>query len=319
MKRILTMLLLLLMVGCMLIGCAPKETGGAAGDTQPTQAIADPDYDPLHGGKTLKVLAIGNSFSNDTTHYLPAIARAEGFDNVMVGNLYISGCKLDQHATNAATNAAAYKYYTNFDGAWESIESCSLSYALKSQDWDIITMQQGSTYSGRPDSYEPYLTQLIEYVNANKTNPNALLVWNMTWAYQADFEKDMFQVYDRDQMKMYNAIIDTVKSKVESHSEISRIMPCGSAIQNARTSYFGDTLTRDGYHLSDLGRVIASYTWLVTFTQEPLSTINFTNVSDTLTLTDADKAVIVEAVNAAFAQPYAITNSQYTEAPAVGG
>ena len=91
-------------------------------------------------------------------------------------------------------------------------------------------------------------------------------------------------------------------------------MPCGTAIQNARTSYVGDTLTRDGYHMSDLGRVITSYTWLATFLNEPLKEINLTKVNDTLTLTDQDKAMILEAVNNAIKTPFAVTNSTYTEA-----
>lgn len=310
MKRALSLILTVLLCASLLFACGGQDV--------PAQTTAPADttpYEPLNGNKTLKVLAIGNSFSSDTTHFLEDIARAEGFEDVKIGNLYISGCRLDQHATNASTNAAAYKYYMNYDGNWQTIEGCTLQYALNQEKWDFITMQQGSSYSGYPDSYEPHLTNLIQYVNTNKLEKRAYLAWNMTWAYQSDFEKDMFTRYDRDQMKMYNAILDAVKTKVEPHEEISMIIPVGTAIQNARTSYFGDTLTRDGYHLSDLGRVIASYTWLVIFTGEPLESINFTKVSNTLTLTDADKAVIIECVNAALAEPYAITQSQYTTAP----
>ncbi len=36
----------------------------------------------------------------------------------------------------------------------------------------------------------------------------------------------------------------------------------GTAIQNLRTSYMGDTLTRDGYHLEvNTGRYTVSMTW----------------------------------------------------------
>lgn len=314
MKKTISLIICILLCACLLLGC-----GGQTVPADTTAPLDTTPYDPLEGNKTLRVLAIGNSFSNDTTHYLEDIARAEGFENIKVGNLYISGCKLDQHATNASSNAAAYKYYMNYSGSWETIEGCTIQYALNQERWDFITMQQGSTYSGVADTYEPHLTQLIEYVNKNKLEPRAYLAWNMTWAYQSDFEKDMFAKYDRDQMKMYNAIIDTVKAKVEPHQEIRMIIPVGTAIQNARTSYFGDTLTRDGYHLSDLGRVIASYTWLATFTGKPLETINFTQVSESLILTDSDKAVIIEAVNAALAEPYAITQSQYAFVPENGG
>lgn len=310
-----------LALACVLLlslcACGGNETPAGTqpnGTEATTDPAVDPNYDPVNKDKTLKVLAIGNSFSNDTTHFLEDIARAEGFETVLVGNLYISGCTLQTHALNVESNVPAYKFYMNYDGEWKTMEGCTLEYALKNQDWDIITMQQGSTWSGKPETYEPHLTKLIEYVNKTKTNPNARLAWNMTWAYQADFEKDMFAQYARNQDIMYNAIITTVKSTVQAHKEISYIMPCGTAIQNARTSYVGDTLTRDGYHMSELGRVITSYTWLATFLNEPLTEINFTNVSDTLTLTEQDKAMILEAVNNAIKTPFAVTNSTYTEA-----
>ena len=316
MKRFLAILLLCFIL-VDLCACGGNDV---ATDTQSatTEALGqngvDPNYDPVNNDKTLKILAIGNSFSNDTTHFLEDIATAEGFETVLVGNLYIGGCTLETHALNAAGNLPAYKYYMNYDGEWKTIENCTLDYALKAQDWDIITMQQGSTWSGKPVTYEPHLTSLIKYVNENKTNPNARLAWNMTWAYQADFEKDMFAQYARNQDVMYHAIITTVQSTVLAHEEFAYIMPCGTAIQNARTSYVGDTLTRDGYHMSELGRVITSYTWLATFLNQPLTEINFTNVSDTLVLTERDKAMILESVNNAIKNPFTVTNSIYTEA-----
>lgn len=280
-----------------------------------TEPTVDPNYDPVNKDKTLKVLAIGNSFSVDTTHFLEDIARAHGFETVLLGNLYIGGCTLETHALNVTENLPAYKFYMNYTGEWVSIEACSVEYALKNQDWDIITMQQASTWSGKPETYEPYLTQLIEYVNENKTSPNARLAWNMTWAYQSDFVKDMFAQYDRNQDVMYKAILSTVQGTVQAHKDFAYVMPCGTAIQNARTSYVGDTLTEDGYHMNELGRVITSYTWLATFLNEPLTEINITNVTDTLILTEQDKAMILEAVNNAIKNPFAVTQSQYTTAP----
>ena len=41
----------------------------------------------------MKVLAIGNSFSQDATRYLHQIAKANQFD-LKVVNLYIGGCSL---------------------------------------------------------------------------------------------------------------------------------------------------------------------------------------------------------------------------------
>ena len=306
MKRFLSLLLTIAMLVCLCACSAAEQPGDGTTQTQPQR-------DPVKDDKVLKVLAIGNSFSSDTTHYLADVAKAEGFKEVLLGNLYISGCTLKTHAQNVADDLPAYKFYTNFDGAWTSAEGVTLSYALQSQDWDIITMQQGSAQSGKQGTYEPYLTDLIKYVNENKTNPNAKLAWNMTWAYQTGFEKDQFEAYDRDQWVMYNAICDTVKDKVIPHTEFAYVIPVGTALQNVRTSYIGDNLTRDGYHLNDLGRVIASYTWLATFLGEPLEQVNLTSVSSTLSLGEADKKVIIECVNAALAENYTVTQSAITQ------
>ena len=47
----------------------------------------------------MKVLAIGNSFSEDATRYLHQIGEAAGVKNQIV-NLYIGGCPLETHWEN---------------------------------------------------------------------------------------------------------------------------------------------------------------------------------------------------------------------------
>ena len=144
MKNFLCILLAIALL-CGLCACsAPTDgTESTNGTTLPQQSS-----DPVKDDKVLKVLGIGNSFSVDTMNYLAMVAKAEGFKEVRLGNLYISGCKLETHALNAKDDLPAYKFYTNFDGSWSSIEGVTLSYALKLEDWDIITMQQGSAKSG---------------------------------------------------------------------------------------------------------------------------------------------------------------------------
>ena len=43
-----------------------------------------------------KILAIGNSFSEDATYYLHQILEHSGIENQVV-NLYIGGCSLERH------------------------------------------------------------------------------------------------------------------------------------------------------------------------------------------------------------------------------
>ncbi|WP_255702926.1 DUF4886 domain-containing protein [Antarcticibacterium sp. 1MA-6-2] len=58
----------------------------------------------------LKILAIGNSFSEDAIeYYLYGLANAAD-QEIVIGNLYIGGAELSQHVANANSNANSYSY-----------------------------------------------------------------------------------------------------------------------------------------------------------------------------------------------------------------
>ena len=56
--------------------------------------------------QTIKILAIGNSFSQDATRYLHQFASAAGIDTKVV-NLYIGGCPLERHWKNIENDEKA--------------------------------------------------------------------------------------------------------------------------------------------------------------------------------------------------------------------
>lgn len=316
-KRILALVLCLTVLLPVL--CACNTTGNNAGETnESTNETVDPNA-PLCDGKTLKLLAITSSFGLNTTQFLYDIAKAEGVEDVVVARLYASGCSLEQHAFNAKNNHPGYQYTKNSQGSWETMENISMEYGLKDEDWDIIFIQQGAALAPLANTYGNYLDEIIPYINEKKTNPNARLVWNMTWAYQGDSLESVFAVtFKGNQMDMYNSIVNTTKEKIVPRTEFAAIIPSGTAIQNARTSYFGDTLTKDTYHLNNLGRAIAGYTLFSILTGKELTEINLGpinsyDVPETLMLTDEDKTVIIEAVNNAIKTPYSVTASTYTE------
>ena len=58
----------------------------------------------------VKILAIGNSFSEDAVEQnLNELAAAAGF-RTLIGNLYIGGCSLERHYGNAAFDIPDYRY-----------------------------------------------------------------------------------------------------------------------------------------------------------------------------------------------------------------
>ncbi|WP_286847138.1 DUF4886 domain-containing protein [Proteiniphilum sp. UBA5463] len=66
--------------------------------------------------KQIKLLAIGNSFSDDAIeHYLPGLVEANG-DTIIIGNMYIAGCSLEKHYNNTVNNSPDYSYRKIVDG-----------------------------------------------------------------------------------------------------------------------------------------------------------------------------------------------------------
>ena len=209
----------------------------------------------------VKILAIGNSFSEDAVEeHLSDLARAEGLD-VVICNMYIGGCSIERHVKNLRGNIPDYRYRKiDVDGNMTEVKGYTLEKVLAEEDWDYISVQQASPVSGIPEAYA-LLPELVEFIR-ERVPEDAVVMFHQTWAYAKDSKHKAYPNYDKDQMKMFNAILATVAQEVPKVG-ISLVIPSGVAIQNARTSVFGEDLTRDGYHLSrPRGRYIAACTWL---------------------------------------------------------
>ena len=257
----------------------------------------------------LKILAIGNSFSDDALWLLPDVLKGLGITNFRISNLFIGGCVLSTHLNNIKNRTGAYEFRTNYGNGWSTINNYVLQDGVNADDWDYITIQQGSPESGLADTYD-YLTEILNTVTALK--PNAKIMWQMTWAYQQNSTHSAFANYNNDQTTMYNAIVDAVKTKVIPDLEINCVIPNGTVIQNARTSYLGDTLTRDGHHLSeDIGRYMAALTYAYLTTGYDVSSVTFapTGVDENV------KNIAIESVLNAVKTPFYVTPSTYATEP----
>ncbi len=208
-----------------------------------------------------KILAIGNSFSQDATAYLHQIAESAGVD-CKVLNLYIGGCSLERHAQNIADDAEAYCYMLNCD---QSSKMIKMGDALREEEWDFVTIQQASHFSGLPASYFPYAQTVSDYVA--ELAPNAKQVVHQTWAYESTATHPGFSSYGNNQRMMYPAVVASY-SQLADKLGIDTVIRCGELIQQLRSDPFFDTknggrpITRDGYHLSiPYGRYAAALLW----------------------------------------------------------
>jgi flagellar capping protein FliD len=126
----------------------------------------------------------------------------------------------------------------------------------------------------------------------------------MTWAYQQDSTHPHFAHYDNSQEKMYKSIISVVKNVVLAKKDISAFSPAGTTVQNMRTSSLGDTITRDGFHLSfGLGRFASGLTFLHTLTGIEIEGVNFSIEG----ITEKEKQIAIKAAKAAVKNPFEIT------------
>lgn len=231
---------------------------------------------------TLRILAIGNSFSDDGTEYLPNLLEAAGIHNVIVARLYIGGCTLQRHCNGYETGAKDYVYYKSTKNAWVTVsKNATILDGLKDEPWDIVTLQQASGFSGKYDSFIPWLPKLIEIVRKEVSNPNASIVWHETWAYATNSTHHQFKDYNKDQNQMYDEILGCV-AKLRKDFDIPVVIPCGEAVQLARGTRLNNNgkvpadckvydLTRDGFHLSrQYGRYLAACTWFETLIKPTL-------------------------------------------------
>ncbi|MBO7408620.1 MAG: DUF4886 domain-containing protein [Paludibacteraceae bacterium] len=279
---------------------------------------------------TLRVLAIGNSFSIDAleTEFYP-VCREAGIE-LVVGNLYYGGCSLRQHAEFLDSKAPVYSYRTIIDDVRTQTDSVNMLAALDDRRWDIISLQQASHDSGDRTTFEPYLSRLIDSVYAHQ--PQARLVWHQTWAYQHDAKHPDFPRYQSSQQVMYDSIescttfalqilnlkssflnlqspIFNLQSSIPSDRASLKqrilnlqspiLVPSGRAIQRARATSLGDTFCRDGYHLNHLyGRYTAALTWLEALTGYDCRKIRYRATDDNgKKMTKKQRRIISAAVH----------------------
>ena len=182
-----------------------------------------------------------------------------------------------------------------------------LEAVLADEDWDYVSLQQASPFSGMYETYEASLPELIEYVKARLPKKTKLML-HQTWAYASTSKHSGFKNYNCNQLTMYQAIADAVK-KAAKANKIKIVIPSGTAIQNARTSFIGDHLNRDGYHLDvKIGRYTAACTWFERIFKH--SVVGNPYVPEGLD--EARKTVAQKAAHAAVKHPYKVTELSIT-------
>ena len=321
------------------MGCFGGCGETAPAETTPATTEAPTVTENPEEAKTLKVLTLGHSLATNATKMLALVAKAEGYEDMVVGTLYYSGCTLKQHVGFQTNDSREYLLYVSSSATGdvppEKIEDISMREAIVYDYWDIVIMQGGLFELAIPVSYTDGNIETIQnYVNEHKLNPNAVFGWHFPWVpatipeLQSESVGNKYVAYGNDRSKLFHAIGEQTGQYILTNDVFTCLIPSGAAVENAITSYLGEEdLLCDYAHATDLGRLIAAYTWYCVLAGvEQLETISLdaiparfvatSIVAGDRILTEDDKALIVESVNNALKNPLTITQSQYQQEPA---
>ena len=202
----------------------------------------------------MKILCVGNSFAVDASTYVHQIALAAGYD-IDIHVLYIGGCPIDLHWKNFLSKDRAYEFYIN--GQRNPTLYCDIFEGLEYTNYDFITFQQRSGDSVDAKTFFPELTLLMEGI---RKYSKATYLLHKTWSYAKEFSHERYGSNPMDQDAM-DRDIKLAYEQVSEQSRIPYIIPSGEAIRLARLKY-GDTLTRDGYHLNERARTLVGILWV---------------------------------------------------------
>ncbi|MBQ8682912.1 MAG: DUF4886 domain-containing protein [Clostridia bacterium] len=231
----------------------------------------------------MKLLSIGNSFSQDAQYWLHRMAVLSGAELETV-NLVIGGCSLETHCAHIHDGEAAYCLECNGVSTGRMV---TLEEGLLLDAFDVITLQQASHFSGRPQTYLPYLPELAAF--CRKKQPDAVLYFHQTWAYNSDTIHGAFGVYNHDQQEMFRRIQDC--SALASGLIGAPLLPVGEVIQTLRETVpefayenGGRSLcVEDGFHLStDYGRFSAAAVWFRVLTGRLPVTVGYEGLEPAL-------------------------------------
>ena len=230
----------------------------------------------------MKVLAIGNSFSRDATRYLREIAK-KGGNEFKVINLYIPACSLYKHYINILSNKDAYGIQVD---AMAIGFNTSIQTALASDDWDVVTLQQGSKNSFDYKNYEPYLDLIAQTVKTY--SPKAKIFVHQTWAYENGASIMSELTPYQTATEMFNDI-RACYNKMKKQIKADGIITSGELVETLAKKGIKPLYLADGHHMSrGIGRYAVALLWYATLTKKDISNIDFNDFDEEVKKEDVE-------------------------------
>ena len=231
----------------------------------------------------MRILTIGNSFSDDATRYLAQIAKAQGV-NLEVVNICIGGCPLERHYRNMLSGAKDYMLCYNGDYTGFRI---TLEEALLSRQWDVVTIQQVSHDSPRKDTFYPYITELVDYIKT--CQPKAKLLLQETWAYEDGSHRLTVELGYKTRKEMIADVQAAYRAVAESEG-FDGVIPSGTLLDRLLDNGI-EKVHRDTFHASiGLGRYAIALLWFRMLTGRSVADNSFCDFDAPVTAEEIDIA-----------------------------
>ena len=211
--------------------------------------------------KHLRVLMIGNSYTNDCSAYSPLlIEELSKTTAITLGTTYYSGATIAQYNDWFDNDSAVLTYYkyNAISGRYDTAQTDrTLKQCLANEPWDIIVFQQASNLQGTWSSYAT-LGELISKVLGYHAS-----VHNNPVMFGFMFPQLRYSIIDT---VTFADVLNCVNNVMLNYP-VSFWFPCGTAVENARATSLDslgdaghlcyDTL---GWHLqAGLPSLIPSY------------------------------------------------------------
>ena len=176
--------------------------------------------------KPLRVLAIGNSYTQSLLPEFPKVAKAAGcaLDLTVFA---IGGKSLSNHWENCAA-AQKDPSYRPYDVGGRKT---NLPEILAEKPWDVVTLQEQSAAGMYPESFDPWADRIVAFVRQRL--PKAKICFQLTWsdtvASQRITANGETGTLGLTQDEMYAALEKTYVSQARRVG--ADLIPVGKAVQ----------------------------------------------------------------------------------------
>ena len=193
-----------------------------------------------------------------------------GYDSLVLGVMYESGCKMYEHAAAVKNNTALYDYYKANSSSyaeetdhWYTTKDVTLLTALQDEQWDVVVIQEMNTYATVDANYRTGdMETVINYIDS-KLAKDPIILWNLIWAnpeipegydesnYKESWIYKILQPYSayanvvskweayyetlgNDDQTMYSEIVRNYNTYVATNRNVEGALLSGTAIQQAK-------------------------------------------------------------------------------------